>query len=77
MSKCSSCGSEIIWAKTENGKAMPLDAAPVDPTKVDGTCLLIDGVARFGAIDAPTREPRYVSHFATCPNAAKHRRKRQ
>lgn len=72
--KCRSCGAAIIWAKTESGRSMPLDAEPVDPTRVNTTCILDRGVARFGAIDGPSGEPRYVSHFATCPNAARHRR---
>lgn len=29
MSKCRSCGAEIIWIKTARGKAMPCDAEPV------------------------------------------------
>ena len=75
MSVCKSCGAEILWVKTESGKAMPLDAKPVDGTKVDGTCIVDHGVAKFGAIDCPRDTPQFVSHFATCPNAKKHRRK--
>ena len=29
MSKCKSCGAEIIWIKTKNGKNMPCDAKPI------------------------------------------------
>ena len=74
MSTCRTCGAEIIWAKTRTGKSMPLDAIPVGQD-VEGTCLLEDGIAYFGAFDHKPDAPRYVSHFATCPNAAKHRRK--
>lgn len=28
--RCDGCGAQIIWAFTENGKAIPLDAAPID-----------------------------------------------
>lgn len=72
--KCRSCGAAIMWVKTQSGKSMPLDAAPVDATKVDGTCFVEDGVAYFGAIDRPPGDLHYVSHFATCPNAKQHRK---
>lgn len=75
MAKCSSCGADIIWARTESGRRIPLDAAPVDPTKVDGAGFLENGVARFGAFELPPGTPRYVSHFATCPHAARHRKR--
>lgn len=77
MITCKSCGRPIIWARTESGKAMPLDAQPVDAAKVEGTCILDQGVARFGAIDTAPGVPHYVSHFATCPNAAAHRKPRR
>jgi hypothetical protein len=77
MSQCRSCGAEIIWCKTESGKATPLDAVPVDATKVDRTCILDNGVARFGAIDCRHDEPHYVSHFSTCLNGARHRKPKE
>lgn len=72
-SKCQSCGATITWAKTENGRAMPLDAAPVD----NGNMQVVDGVAIIvGDLLSPGDDgPRYVSHFATCPNSAAHRRR--
>jgi hypothetical protein len=64
---CQSCGAEIVWAETEAGRKIPLDAVPEK---------------RFVIADAPlsrarvaVMQPTYVSHFATCPNAAEHRRK--
>lgn len=74
--KCKSCGAEILWAVTRNSKRMPLNAEPVDGTKVDNTCVIDNGVALFGAIDRPLPEPRYVCHFATCSAASKHRKPR-
>ena len=69
MSKCRSCGAAIIWCKTANGKAMPVDAEPVK----DGNLCVTNGVAH-----APTEAdgfgPRFKSHFGECPHAAKHRR---
>lgn len=75
--KCKSCGAPIIWATTQKGKLMPLDAAP-DP---DGNL----AVSRWATVIAvhPRTEltdtqgfPTHKSHFATCPHAAEHRRKR-
>lgn len=73
---CRSCGAPIRWARTRAGKAVPLDAEPAD----DGNVVLQeDGTARVltrrqmdgGGVAAP----RYTSHFATCPDAARHRRR--
>ncbi len=66
MAKCKGCGKEIIWAKNENGKMIPLDPrAPVySIVKDDGDafrCVRVDGDSDF--ID-------YVTHFATCPKAS-------
>jgi len=72
--KCNSCDAPIIWALTENGKRMPVDAEPVR----DGNIVLEHHGQRVTAIvrDAmlPGLEPLYKSHFATCPNASTHRR---
>lgn len=77
MPNCSSCGAEISWVvSATSGVAMPLDAAPC----ADGNIVVSGGKAHvlnrsLFAAEAP-ETPRYKSHFATCPNAAKHRRKR-
>lgn len=75
--RCRSCRAEIVWATTEQGKSMPVDLAPVD----HGNVYYIDQGAmprvRVLADPQPTLEEdadsadglRYVSHFATCPQA--------
>ena len=69
MRLCSSCSAQIFWAKTTAGKAMPIDAKPVE----DGNVWLdANQVASVGKPVAGSL--RYVSHFATCKNAAKHRK---
>lgn len=70
-SSCSSCGAPIEWAVTEHGKRIPLDLEPT-PT---GNLVVVDGIARTLK---PTGEgwTLRVSHFATCPNAGVHRRRR-
>ncbi len=60
--KCRSCSADILWATTEAGKTIPLDVKPAPGLfSVDER-----GVARSAKV--------YVSHFATCPNAQKHRK---
>lgn len=82
MGVCRSCGAEIFWQKMKSGKVMPVNAKPI-PFWADSTakasivtttgdvvkCRLSgerDEVTGFG----------YVSHFATCPNARGHRKKK-
>lgn len=80
MSKCRSCGAKIIWIITPAGKKMPCDPEPVyfKPAQ-DGELRL---VTANGTIARGTKAEKaedalcgYVSHFATCPNADKHRRR--
>lgn len=77
MSKCGSCGAEIVWAKTAAGRKMPLDNTPHPAGRID---LGADGFATVLGAKRATEvqvEGRklYQSHFATCPNAAQHRRR--
>ncbi len=71
-SHCRSCGAPIIWAETVNGRRMPLDEDP-DP---DGKFVLDETREPPLATFAPT-DPgeRFQSHFATCPDSDKHRRR--
>lgn len=79
MSKCKLCGAEIIWTRMQSGKAMPVDAQPHYFRPDD------DGHFTFITPEGETMkgEPEemgirgYISHFATCPNADQHRRKRK
>lgn len=84
MPKCNSCGAEIIWCVTTKGKRMPVDAAE----RTDGTGVYVitrpdgDPLACTSLLDVPevmarAYKARHLSHFATCPNAAQHRRPRQ
>lgn len=81
MSKCRSCGAEIMWIKTVNGKNMPVDAEPVyfhqDPSGAEifvtkGGAVVRGITAKPGENDVSTG---YNSHFATCPFADQHRRR--
>ncbi len=80
MSACRSCGAEIIWARTERGSKMPLDAEPSDnETLASGLFVLRDKNSHIGPLAIAAwglegTEPHYVTHFATCPHADQHRR---
>jgi hypothetical protein len=74
--RCKSCNAPIFWARTDKGRAMPLDLKPVagasiivtGPTTDLRAHVLKDGEVDHGFV-------RYTSHFATCPQAKQHRRK--
>jgi hypothetical protein len=76
MAKCNSCGAEIVWAKTLSGKAIPINAHPVDDGNIaidhEGTAIIMTE----GEASCATMLVRYKAHFATCPNAAQHRKPR-
>jgi hypothetical protein len=65
VSKCRSCGAEIIWAVTKpGGQWIPLDAEPAD----------LRGLYRFDNGHANRPPPLRMTHFATCPHADEHRK---
>ncbi|MDQ5870771.1 MAG: hypothetical protein M3547_01010 [Acidobacteriota bacterium] len=74
---CRSCGAVVIWAETEKGKRMPVDAKP-SPTgnfklREDGPFTRPDGTETDPGVplavwDPTLREERYDSHFKTCPD---------
>ncbi len=67
---CRSCRAQVNWYKTTTGKNMPLDPEP----HPDGN-VYVDIVANVVSVVAKgSRTPLYRSHFATCPDAAAHRR---
>jgi len=79
MTACRSCSAEVIWVLTERGKRMPLDAEPYKGDDPRGLFVLrgrdeLVPTAVAVPPDAFPDEPFYRSHFATCPNAARHRR---
>jgi hypothetical protein len=72
--KCKSCGAPIVWAVSSKGRALPLDPEP----SPKGNLSLDSGTPPKARVVQPhgLEGPLYTSHFATCPNAKKHRRKR-
>jgi hypothetical protein len=62
---CSSCGALIVWFKTEAGRPHPVNATSVQAADMN--------------LDLQTKshpQGKHISHFATCPNADKHRKPR-
>ena len=80
MSKCKSCGAEIIWIKTKNGKAMPCNPQKISYRNTwpagDLTLITPDGKIAKGTLDFDSDSYGYESHFATCPAAGNFRKKR-
>lgn len=74
--RCRTCRAPIMWAvSAKTGSRMPLDRDPVDNGNV-----VLDGnrASYLSKADAAAPnllgEARYVSHFATCPQAQAHRK---
>ena len=69
LGRCAGCSQNIRWAYTPAGKRMPLDPDPVPAGP--GTFVLEGPRCRPSEplLDPPGTE-HYMSHFATCPDAA-------
>ena len=87
LARCQSCGAPIYWTLTRRLKNMPVDAEPVEAPKgfrlldrdgavVDPSEEEVEGrVMHSVYTSAPEPGERlYVSHHATCPQAAQWRR---
>ncbi len=70
MSRCKTCGQSIQWAVTEAGKKVPLDHPPENR--------FVKTNRHLPDVELHVRMTEtYVSHFATCPQADQHRKKRE
>ena len=82
MTKCRSCGADIIWIITKTGRKMPCNAEPIffDLADMKGegvkTFVKDDGTIAIGIENPEGQEVGYISHFATCPEADKWRTKK-
>ncbi len=68
FTECTHCGAPVVFLLAEkSGKVNILDAEPVET----GNVAIINRRAVYASKAAPLPEgiERYVSHFATCPNA--------
>lgn len=74
MSQCRSCDARILWAKTEAGKAMPVDR---EPTPEGNLLLRGDGTVHVVAEgEVLPGMPLHTSHFVTCPERDSWRKRR-
>ena len=83
MTRCKSCGEEIIWIETPTGKYIPCDVGIIpywNDSKGKERIVL-----QSGEVVRCSTEPRTdiraagsgrIPHWATCPNASKHRRRK-
>jgi hypothetical protein len=78
LDDCRSCSRPIVWASHERTlNAMPVDVEPTGDgnlalTLTDRgtlTCRVVKPELAYGRTDL------HKSHFASCPNAGKHRRR--
>jgi hypothetical protein len=63
---CTSCGAPIEWVVTAKGSRMPLDLASSPDANI-----ILDGL--IARVVKPGEGVR-TSHFASCPNADRHRK---
>lgn len=80
--KCKSCGAAIRWVRVTSSRTGKEAAMPVDDRPSLRGNILIDGDEATVLSNAEADEvrlsggtPMFLSHFATCPNAARHRSK--
>lgn len=78
---CRSCDAPILWGATAKGRRIPLDPEPVAGGNLELERLVtpIASVLRVRYVAKEDIHPdiaRHVTHFATCPNARRHRRNR-
>ena len=80
--RCRTCGAKIIWIKTTSGKSMPCDWRPVyyrkgEPEAGEEAVTLVTprGEIVRGVQDWTAHDYGYTSHFATCPDANRHRKR--
>lgn len=86
VTKCKSCGRDITWIKTTRGRVMPCDYPAVDYQKNERSkdiIVLENGEVIHGTVVKHNLSNKlqmvvdgqgYISHFATCPNAAQFRK---
>lgn len=81
VTRCKSCGQRILYIRMKSGKNMPVNETFVNyklagekrdriVTPAGDVVACTSGVSAEGADGFG-----YISHFATCPTAARHRKK--
>jgi hypothetical protein len=72
--QCRSCGADILWTRTRKGKKMPVNREPDEKGRF---VLLYHEDWILAHFDRRGSEPgaHYTSHYATCPDAEKWRKR--
>lgn len=79
--KCKGCGQPIVWIKTETGKNMPCDPDTVvywAKAKAAGKVITPNGEVISCVFEGDLSKATgigYISHYATCPQAAQFRKR--
>lgn len=83
VTRCRDCPAQIIWTRTKaNNRAMPVNVEPVHGGNVvlttgNGDTPWAEVLTRDEVVKRDARGVRsFVSHFTTCPAAAKRRKHR-
>lgn len=82
MAKCKSCGAFIVWIDTPTGKHMPCDNTIVPywkDRKGKESVVTDEGTVVRCSTEWHPRQPDgagRIPHWATCPFASQHKRKR-
>ena len=70
---CRSCGAPVVWAITESGKRMPVDAKSDDRGRLR---LYVDNLGVVHVTHDPfSATVHFRPHFATCPDAESWRKR--
>lgn len=81
LGKCKSCGQRIRFVRMKSGRSMPVNEQLVNYKLEDkGKDKIVtpkgDVVSCISGVGVDEADGYgYISHFATCPNAQKHRKK--
>lgn len=81
FAKCRRCGKQIMFIKMKSGKSMPVDSTFVNFRMNSGgkdRIVLTSGevIACDANVDSSSADGYgYISHFATCHNAGRQRKK--
>mgnify|MGYP001616681629 CR=1 FL=1 len=69
----------MLWKKTKEGKWFPLDPEPAENGNIvlvgEGECRVLSGNLWEFLEEGLLEQPRYRSHFVTCSEAKRFRRK--
>ncbi len=77
---CRSCNAKILWVTTASGKKMPLDIESTEdgnvliPNPATGASARVLSKVEIAEAKAAGRK-LFVSHFSSCPEAKKFRKK--